>query len=181
MLIERILQNKAQELENIYLKETIKEKAKFDRLIGHSPKMQEVFELIKRIAPIESTVLITGETGTGKELVARAIHSHSKRCDGPFVAINCGAIPEQLMESEIFGHEKGAFTDARDQRKGKLELATGGTIFLDEVGELTLKMQVNLLRVLEEKLFYRVGGSKPISLDSRVLAATNRDLKKRDL
>ena len=178
MLIERIIQSKATELENIYLKETIKEKAKFDKLIGQSSKMQEVFELIKRVAPIESTVLITGETGTGKELVARAIHSHSKRKEGPFVAINCGAIPEQLMESEIFGHEKGAFTDAKEQRKGKLELACGGTIFLDEVGELTLKMQVNLLRVLEEKSFYRVGGTKPIALDARVLAATNRDLKK---
>ncbi len=178
MLIEKILQSKATQLENLYLKETIKEKAKFDKLLGQSSKMQEVFELIKRVAPIESTVLITGETGTGKELVARAIHSHSKRKDGPFVAINCGAIPEQLMESEIFGHEKGAFTDAKEQRKGKLELACGGTIFLDEVGELTLKMQVNLLRVLEEKSFYRVGGSKPISLDARVLAATNRDLKK---
>ncbi len=178
LLIEKILTSKARDLENLYLKETIKDRIRFDRLIAQSKNMQGVFDLIKRVAPLECTVLITGETGTGKELVARAIHSHSQRREGPFVAINCGAFPEQLMESEIFGHERGAFTDAKEQRRGKLELANGGTIFLDEVGELSFKMQVNFLRVLEEKLFYRVGGSRPISLDCRVIAATNRDLKK---
>ncbi len=178
MLIEKILRQRACELENQYLKEEIREKTRFESLIGQSQAMQEVFSLIEKVAPMESTVLITGETGTGKELVARAIHSHSKRKHGPFVALNCGAIPEHLMESELFGHEKGAFTDARQQRRGKIELAMGGTLFLDEIGEISPRMQVDLLRVLQEKVFYRIGGSKPIHVDCRIVAATNRDLKR---
>ncbi len=178
MLIEKILKQRSCELENQYLREEIREKTRFESLIGQSRAMQEVFSLIERVAPMDSTVLITGETGTGKELVARAIHSHSKRQQGPFVALNCGAIPEHLMESELFGYEKGAFTDAKQQRRGKLEMAMGGTLFLDEIGEVSPRMQVDLLRVLQEKVFYRIGGSKPIHVDCRIVAATNRDLKK---
>ncbi len=178
MLIEKILRQRACEWENLYLREEIREKSRFESLIGQSTAMQEVFKLIKKVAPMDSTVLITGETGTGKELVAKAIHSHSKRREGPFVALNCGAIPEHLMESELFGHERGAFTDAKQMRRGKIELAMGGTLFLDEIGEISPRMQVDLLRVLQEKIFYRIGGSKAIHVDCRIIAATNRDLRK---
>lgn len=123
-------------------------------------------------------MLITGETGTGKELAARAIHTHSNRASGPFVAVNCGALPEHLMESELFGHQKGAFTDAKETRKGRLELAYGGTLFLDEIGEISSRMQIDLLRVLEERVFYRVGGTQPIEASFRVVVATNKDLEK---
>jgi two-component system response regulator HydG len=139
--------------------------------------MQRVFNMIRDVAPTDSPVLITGETGTGKEMVAKAIHAVSPRCDAPFVAVNCGAFSEHLLESELFGHEKGAFTGAMHMRKGRLELSHGGTLFLDEVGEISARMQVDLLRVLEEKRFYRVGGEKPIETDFRIIAATNRDLK----
>jgi transcriptional regulator with PAS, ATPase and Fis domain len=122
-------------------------------------------------------VLITGETGTGKGLAAKAIHSNSPRCEGPFVTVNCGAIPEHLMETELFGHQKGAFTDAKETKKGRLELAHGGTLFLDEIGEIGMRMQIDLLRVLEDRVFYRVGGTQPIEADFRVIAATNRNLE----
>jgi two-component system NtrC family response regulator len=148
----------------------------FEGMLGASPQMQEVFETIRRVATADVPVLISGESGTGKELVARAIQQRSVRQDGPFVAINCGAIPENLLESELFGHEKGAFTGAHAQRKGRIELAQGGTLFLDEIGELSLPLQVKLLRFLQEHQIERVGGHKTLQVDVRVLAATNVDL-----
>ena len=146
-------------------------------MVGESKAMREVYEFVSRVAGRDSTVLISGEGGTGKELVARAVHVNSPRVDKPFVAINCAAITETLLESELFGHERGAFTGAVAQKKGKLEVAEGGTIFLDEIGELALPMQAKLLRVLQEREFERVGGTRPIKLDVRLIAATNRDLK----
>jgi transcriptional regulator with GAF, ATPase, and Fis domain len=145
-------------------------------MVGSSQSMQKVFQLIRRVAPTESTVLIEGESGTGKELAARAIHRNSPRAEGPFVAINCAAIPDSLLESELFGHEKGAFTGANALKKGKLEAAAGGTLFLDEIGELAAGMQAKLLRVLQEREFERVGGTHPVKLDGRIVAATNRSL-----
>ncbi|HET7439929.1 MAG TPA: sigma 54-interacting transcriptional regulator, partial [Terriglobales bacterium] len=145
-------------------------------MLGESPRMKEVFQFLGRVAPTDSTVLIEGESGTGKELAARAIHGNSPRTGKPFVAINCAAIPENLLESELFGYEKGAFTGATGQKKGRLEVASGGTVFLDEIGELASGLQVKLLRVLQEREFERVGGTRPIPVDIRVIAATNRDL-----
>ncbi len=176
VLIEKIMHNKAQARETQYLREEYKDRTRFENLIGQSEALQKVFDLIQDVAPMESTVLITGETGTGKELAAKAIHTHSQRCHGPFVAVNCGSIPEHLMESELFGYQKGAFTDAKTTKKGRLELAYGGTLFLDEIGDITPRMQIDLLRVLEEKTFYRVGGTQPIEANFRVIAATNRNL-----
>jgi DNA-binding NtrC family response regulator len=146
-------------------------------MIGQSKAMQDIFDLICDVAPMDSTVLITGETGTGKGLAAKAIHTNSPRCNGPFVTVNCGAIPEHLMETELFGHQKGAFTDAKETKKGRLELAHDGTLFLDEVGEIGMRMQIDLLRVLEDRVFYRVGGTQPMETDFRVIAATNRNLE----
>jgi transcriptional regulator with GAF, ATPase, and Fis domain len=146
-------------------------------MVGGSPRMREVFQFIQRVAPTEATVLILGESGTGKELVARAVHRNSARAKGPFVAINCAAIAESLLESELFGHEKGAFTGAASQKKGKIEAAGGGTIFFDEIGELAAGLQAKLLRVLQEREFERVGGTRPLKADIRVVAATNRDLQ----
>jgi len=146
-------------------------------MIGESKAMHEVYGFVSRVAGRDSTVLISGESGTGKELVARAVHMNSGRADKPFVAINCAAITETLLESELFGHERGAFTGAVSQKKGKLEIAEGGTVFLDEIGELAVPMQAKLLRVLQEREFERVGGTRPIKLDVRLIAATNRDLK----
>lgn len=146
-------------------------------MIGESKAMHEVYGFVSRVAGRDSTVLISGESGTGKELVARAVHMNSARADKPFVAINCAAITETLLESELFGHERGAFTGAVSQKKGKLEVAEGGTVFLDEIGELAVPMQAKLLRVLQEREFERVGGTRPIKLDVRLIAATNRDLK----
>jgi transcriptional regulator with GAF, ATPase, and Fis domain len=146
-------------------------------MVGESKAMREVYEFVSRVAGRDSTVLISGESGTGKELVARAVHTNSPRADKPFVAINCAAITETLLESELFGHERGAFTGAVAQKKGKLEVAEGGTVFLDEIGELAVAMQAKLLRVLQEREFERVGGTRPIKLDVRLIAATNRDLK----
>ncbi|MFO7878237.1 MAG: sigma-54 dependent transcriptional regulator [Desulfovermiculus sp.] len=177
VLIEKILDRRAQARENLFLRTAYQERTKFENLIGQSQAMQEVFDLIQEVAPTESTVMITGETGTGKELVAKAIHTRSPRAQGPFVAVNCGAMPEHLLESELFGHQKGAFTDAKSTKKGRLELAFGGSLFLDEVGEISLRMQIDLLRVLEERTFYRVGGTQPIEANFRVIAATNKDLE----
>jgi transcriptional regulator with GAF, ATPase, and Fis domain len=148
----------------------------FEEIVGHSPAIRAVLERVAKVAPTESTVLITGETGTGKELVARAIHKRSLRSERAFVSVNCAAIPQALISSELFGHEKGAFTGALQRRLGRFELADGGTLFLDEVGELPPEMQIALLRVLQEREFERVGGTKPIHADVRVVAATNRDL-----
>ncbi|MEW6262455.1 MAG: sigma-54 dependent transcriptional regulator [Thermodesulfobacteriota bacterium] len=152
------------------------EAAGFEDLIGRSPAMLDVFGLIEEVAQTETPVLITGETGTGKELVARAIHSRSRRNYGPFIAINCGAMPEHLLESELFGHERGAFTGAVKTRLGRLEMADQGTLFLDEVGEISTQMQVNLLRALEEKRFLRLGGSREVESNFRLICATHRDL-----
>jgi Nif-specific regulatory protein len=146
-------------------------------MVGSSGRMREVFEFIRRVAPTDSTVLIQGESGTGKELVAHAIHTNSKRANAPFVPINCAAIAENLLESELFGYEKGAFTGAVTQKKGKIETAAGGTLFLDEIGELALPLQAKLLRVLQQREFERVGGTKPIKVDLRLVAATNQDLE----
>jgi DNA-binding NtrC family response regulator len=178
VLIEKIIAQQAQAKENLYLREQVKERTRFESMIGQSPAMQAVFDLIKDVAAADTTILITGETGTGKGLAAKAIHTCSGRCQGPFVAVNCGAIPENLMESELFGHQKGAFTDARETKKGRLEMADGGTLFLDEIGEISMRMQIDLLRVLEDRVFYRVGGTQPLEADFRVVAATNSDLKK---
>ena len=177
VLIEKITIFQAQARENLYLRQEYQDRTRFESMIGQSKPMQKIFDLIQDIAPTGSTVLITGETGTGKELAARALHTHSSRCEGPFVSVNCGSIPEHLMESELFGHLKGAFTDAKETRKGRLELAHGGTLFLDEIGEISMRMQIDLLRVLEDRVFYRVGGTQPIEIDFRVIAATNRDLE----
>ena len=146
-------------------------------IIGRSSTLLEVFRVLAKVAPTESTVLVTGESGTGKELLVRALHANSRRADKPFVPINCGAIPRELLESELFGHEKGAFTHAIRSRSGRFELADGGTIFLDEIGELDLSLQVKILRVLQEKEFERVGGTVTKKVDVRVVAATNRDLE----
>jgi two-component system NtrC family response regulator len=151
-------------------------KNSFGELLGTSPKMQQVFSTIEKVAATEAPILITGESGTGKELVARALHGMSQRKAGPFVPINCAAIPETLLESELFGHEKGAFTGAHTQRRGRIELADNGTLFLDEIGDLPLALQVKLLRFLQEHEIERIGGRKEILIDTRVIAATNTDL-----
>ncbi|MGE4291871.1 MAG: sigma-54 interaction domain-containing protein [Desulfovibrio sp.] len=148
-----------------------------DGIIGESPALQDVFRVLAKVAPTDSTVLVTGESGTGKELLVRALHRSSRRHDKPFVPINCGAIPKELLESELFGHEKGAFTHAIRSRPGRFELADGGTIFLDEIGEMDFSLQVKILRVLQEKEIERVGGTSTKKVDVRVVAATNRDLE----
>src|SRR5438132_4097809 len=150
---------------------------RFTDILGSTPKMREIFSVIQRVAKTDATVLCEGESGTGKELVAQAVHTHSPRHAKPFVAINCGAIPETLLESELFGHEKGSFTGAHQQRKGKIESANGGTLFLDEIGEIPLPLQVKLLRFLQEQRIERVGGRQEIQVDTRVVAATNANLK----
>ena len=162
--------------ENIILKRKLGEDYDFSRIISKSEKMEELFQMARKVACFKSTVLITGDSGTGKELFAHAIHNSSDRKDKPFVAVNCGAIPENLIESELFGHEKGAFTDAHKQRKGLFEEADGGTLFLDEIGELPLSMQVKLLRTLQEEEIRRVGGDRVIKVDVRIIAATVKDL-----
>jgi formate hydrogenlyase transcriptional activator len=164
--------------ENVYLQEEIKSVHNFEEIIGQSPALLDVLEKVNRVAKTDATVLITGETGTGKELIARAIHSASHRHDQPLIKVNCAALPAGLVESELFGHEKGAFSGATSRRVGRFELAHGGTIFLDEVGEVPLDVQVKLLRVLQEREFERVGGASLIKVDVRVIAATNRDLAK---
>jgi len=177
LLTEKLMQQKRIMDENIFLREQIAEAIRFENLVGRSEAMQELFTMIQDVAESDSPVLITGETGTGKELVAKAIHAKSARCNGPFIAINCGGFPEQLLESELFGHERGAFTGAHRAKKGRLDLAHRGTLFLDEVGTVPLKMQVDLLRVLENKEFHRLGGTTEIEVDFRTIAATNRDLQ----
>jgi len=149
----------------------------FEGILGTSQKMKDIFSTVRKVATTDASVLIHGESGTGKELIARAIHRLSGRKDGPWIVINCGAIPENLLESELFGHEKGSFTGAHAQRKGRIELAHGGTLFLDEIGELPLKLQVKLLRFLQDQFVEHVGGREPIQIDTRVIAATNRDLR----
>ena len=162
--------------ELLWLRRAVEKEYSFNQILGKSKPMQAVFELIRRITPSPSSVLITGESGTGKELVARAIHYNSPRAQGPFIPINCAAIPENLLESEMFGHMRGAFTDAKADKKGLFEEAQGGTLFLDEISEMPLSLQAKLLRVLQEKEIRRVGGTRSIPVDARVIAATNLDL-----
>ena len=174
--IEKALEKRELSLENIRLKQELSERYRFEHIIGKSSKMQQVFDRIGRVAPTKTSVLLTGASGTGKELVARAIHFNSPRKDKPFIVVNCGAIPDTLMESELFGHAKGAFTGAHTTKKGLIEAANGGTIFLDEIGEISLPMQVKLLRFLQEHQIRMVGGISEIAVDVRVVAATNKDL-----
>jgi DNA-binding NtrC family response regulator len=176
LVMEKIASQKKLATEYHYLKGRLEEMTRFDNIIGQSSPMQEVFGLIPEVAQSESSVLITGETGTGKELVAKAIHAKSRRCRGPFIAINCGAMPDTLLESELFGHQKGAFTGATQARRGFLEVVSGGTLFLDEIGDISAKMQVDLLRVLEEKKIIRIGDREPVDVDFRLISATRKDL-----
>jgi DNA-binding NtrC family response regulator len=177
-LVRNALKQRGLALENVKLKEHVTEFSRIDDLIGESPQMKKVYELIQTVAPTDTTVMIRGESGTGKELIARAIHSHSRRKYFPIVTVNCGALPEGILESELFGHERGAFTGAQYQRKGRLELADGGTLFLDEVGNINMKTQMDLLRVIETQQFSRVGGNAILNTDFRVICATNKDLEK---
>jgi len=163
--------------ENRRLRSQVESQYRFDNIIGKSRVMQDLFETIRKVAPASATVLIEGENGTGKELVAKAIHYNGSRRDKPFVAVNCSALAQNLLESELFGHEKGAFTGAIATKKGRFELADTGTLFLDEIGELSLNLQVKLLRVLQERVFERVGGIKPVTVDVRIITATNKELK----
>ncbi len=164
--------------ENELLRKEVKKEYSFDNIISKNEKMQNIFEVIKKVAPYKSTILITGESGTGKELIARALHYHSDRSQSPFIPVNCGAIPENLLESELFGHVKGAFTDAIRTKKGLFEEADGGSLFLDEIGELPPQLQVKLLRVLQDGEIRRVGESKSIQIDVRIITATAKDLTK---
>lgn len=175
--IKKIVAHREMRLENIMLRKRLEEQYQYDEIIGKSEAMQEIFDLIDRVAPSDSTVLITGESGTGKELIAQALHGNSNRCFMPFVAINCGALPDSLLESELFGYEKGAFTGADHTKRGRFEMAQGGTILLDEIGDISLKTQVDLLRVLQQKEISRLGSESAIDVDVRILAATNRELK----
>jgi len=163
--------------ENLVLREEIDRSSMFEEIVGSSKPLRQLLKQVEKVAPLDSTVLILGQTGTGKELIARALHRRSKRANRPFIRVNCAAIPQSLIASELFGHEKGAFTGALQRRVGRFEAADGGTLFLDEVGELPMEAQIALLRVLQEKEFERVGSNHPISVDVRVIAATNRDLR----
>ncbi|TFH64324.1 MAG: response regulator, partial [Candidatus Zixiibacteriota bacterium] len=176
VIIKRAAYLRKLEIENTQMASALKQHRGFSNIIGTSSKMQKVFKIVETVAPTLYTVLISGESGTGKELIAKAIHSRSDRADKPFITINCGAIPETLLESELFGHEKGAFTDAVAQKVGRFELADKGTLFLDEIGELSLALQVKILRFLQDRIIERVGGKTVIPLDVRVIAATNRSL-----
>lgn len=176
-LVQNALKQKKLSDENVRLRQQISEMTQADIIAGDSSQMNKVMELSKTVAQTDTTVMIRGESGTGKELVARMIHANSARRYFPIIAVNCGAVPETLLESELFGHERGAFTGAQYRRKGKFEMADGGTIFLDEVGTISARMQVQFLRVLETKQFMRVGGNDPITSDFRVICATNRDLE----
>jgi two-component system response regulator PilR (NtrC family) len=176
-VVRNALEKRRLEHENRALKRELKEKLRFDEMVGDSPRMREVLDLISKIAPTNSTVLVSGESGTGKELVARAIHAGSPCRERPFVSINCGALPDELLESELFGHTRGSFTGAVTAKKGLFEVADGGTLFLDEIGDTTPAMQIKLLRVLQERRIRRVGGTDEIEVNVRVLAATNQDLE----
>jgi two-component system response regulator AtoC len=177
LILEKLVSHRKLIEENLSLQEKLEERDKVDDIVTRSPRMKQVIELTRVVANSNATVLITGESGTGKELVARAIHSNSPRSKRSFVAVSCAALPESLLESELFGHEKGAFTGASTRRKGKIELAHNGTLFLDEIGEMSQNIQVHLLRVLEEREFTRVGGNELIKVDVRLVSATNRDLQ----
>ncbi len=178
VLLKRIVEHQQLVNENILLRKRLTEQYEYENIVGKSAPMQSVFELIGTVADTSATVLITGETGTGKELVARAIHTNSARRYSPFIAVSCSALPDTLLESELFGYEKGAFTGAERTKKGRFELAHSGTLFLDEIGDINMKTQVKLLRVLQERSFRRLGGSELIEVDVRLITATNRDLMK---
>jgi DNA-binding NtrC family response regulator len=178
LVMEKISQQIKLESEFHYLKGRLEKITRFDNIIGQSPAMEKIFDLIPEVARNDSSILLIGETGTGKELVAKAIHAKSKQSNFPFIAINCGAVPDSLLESELFGHQKGAFTGATHSRKGYLEVVSGGTLFLDEIGEISPKMQIDFLRVLEEKKITRIGNSTPIEVDFRLVSATRKDLEK---
>jgi DNA-binding NtrC family response regulator len=171
-------ENRNLKLENRGLRAELKGQYGFEGLIGRSPKMKAIFQLVQRVASTGSTVMISGESGTGKELIARAIHYNSGRGERPFVSINCGALPDELLESELFGHMKGSFTGATSNKKGLFQVASGGTIFLDEIGETSPAMQIKLLRVLQERRIRRVGGTEELPVDVRVITATNQDLER---
>ena len=176
--VRQLLEHRELAREVVRLSDELEERTRVGDLLGRSGAMREVFRHLERVAPSPATVLIRGESGTGKELAARAIHELGERATGPFVAVNCAAIPEALMESELFGHERGAFTDARERRIGKFEAANGGTLFLDEIAELPSPLQAKLLRALQERVIERVGGDGPVPVDVRIVAATNRDLER---
>ena len=178
LVMEKVAQQVKLSSEYNYLKSRLDTITRFDDIIGQSPPMKTIFDLIPEVAKSDSSILLTGETGTGKELVAKAIHAKSKRSHLPFIPINCGAIPDSLLESELFGHQKGVFTGATRARKGFLEVVSGGTLFLDEIGEISPKMQVDLLRVLEEKKITSIGSREPVEVDFRLISATRQDLKK---
>ncbi|MCE9536698.1 MAG: sigma-54 dependent transcriptional regulator [Nitrospirae bacterium] len=177
IVVDKALERHVLATENKQLRDRLETKTRFDRMVGESAPMQRVYNLVEMVADSDVTVLLTGESGTGKELISRAIHHKSPRADGPFITMNCGALPDNLFESELFGYEKGAFTGAMTNKMGRFELADGGTLLLDEVGELSLKSQVDFLRVLETKEFRRLGGTKLITVDVRIIAATNRNLE----
>jgi DNA-binding NtrC family response regulator len=176
LLIEKALEKQRLHQENRKLRKRLSIKEEFSNIIGYTPRIREIFKVISEVAPSSATVLITGESGTGKELVARAIHNRSLRREMSFMTLNCGALPDTLMESELFGYEKGAFTGALSTKPGRIEMASGGTLFLDEVGDMSPKTQVDLLRVLQDRELRRLGGSNLISVDVRFIAATNKDL-----
>jgi DNA-binding NtrC family response regulator len=178
LMVQKIVVQRELKAENVLLRETLKQQYRFRDLYSKNPKMQSLFELSRVAAQSASTILVLGESGTGKELLARAIHAESPRADQPFIAVSCAALTETLLESELFGHEKGSFTGADRRVRGKFELAEGGTLFLDEIGDISPKLQLDLLRALEDRRFYRIGGSEPVSVDVRIIASTNRDLKK---
>jgi DNA-binding NtrC family response regulator len=175
-LLSGLLRKKRLVTETRLLRERLDEKYSFENIVGRSPEMLEVFRLVEQVAPSQASILITGESGTGKELIAQAIHQHSPRRDLPFVKVSCAALPETLLESELFGHERGAFTGALARRAGRFEIAAGGTVFLDEIGEIPMGMQVKLLRFLQDRQFERIGGNHTLTVDVRVIAATHRDL-----
>lgn len=177
LMVSRIIRMKNLQRENVILRKKLARQYEFQDLLSKNPRMHEIFDLIREIADLRSNVLIQGESGTGKELVARAIHNSGARARRRFVAVPCAALAETLLESELFGYEKGSFTGAQERKKGKIELADGGTLFLDEIGDISPKLQVDLLRVLQERKFYRVGGSEEVSVDVRVIAATRVDLR----
>src|SRR2546423_792172 len=178
VLVQQALENRSLVEENVYLKQQLRTNYRFDSIVGTSGRMQEVFKTVERAADSRATVLIRGESGTGKELIARALHFNSPRSAKPFVAVSCAALPETLLESELFGHEKNAFTGAASQKPGRFEIANQGTLFLDEISEIPTSIQVKLLRVLQEREFERIGGTKSIKVDVRLVAATNKDLEK---